>query len=249
MRLEPARNPDAIRAPIHALAPDDWQMAPGERAAVEGLLAQIRPAVAIEIGTAQGGSLRRIAHYSEEVHAFDLAPEVDRSQFPNVIFHVGDSHELLPLVLGELAAQGRNVDFALVDGDHRPGGARQDLEALLGSPALRQSTVVMHDTMNEGVRGAFEGIEWAAYERVTYVDLAFVQLDQTLSGLGERWGGLGLVLIDATAASGCRAGVVARRTGLAAHGVELGWRLAKPLRAAARAVHHRGKAALASRHR
>jgi hypothetical protein len=43
MRLEPAGKSDTIRAPIHALAPDDWQRAPGERAAVEGLLAQIRP--------------------------------------------------------------------------------------------------------------------------------------------------------------------------------------------------------------
>jgi hypothetical protein len=172
---------------------------------------------------------------------------VDRSQFPNVTFHVGDSHELLPLVLGELAYQGRNVDFALVDGDHRASGARHDVEALLSSPALRQSTVVMHDTMNEGVRGAFERIDWTAYEKVTYVDLAFLQLDQTRSGLGDRWGGLGLVLIDESAASGCRAGVVARRAGLAAHAVEIGWRLATPLRAVARAVHHRGTDALARR--
>src|SRR5919204_4811052 len=82
------------RAPVHALADDDWQMAPGERAAIEGLLAQIKPALAIEIGTAQGGSLRHIAHYSAETHAFDLRSLVDRSSFPNVTFHIGDSHEL-----------------------------------------------------------------------------------------------------------------------------------------------------------
>jgi predicted O-methyltransferase YrrM len=247
--LVTARFVRSMRAPIHALAADDWQMAPGERAAVEGLLAQIRPALAIEIGTAQGGSLRRIAEYSDEVHAFDLAPEVDSSAFPNVTFHVGDSHELLPQVLADLADQGRNVDFALVDGDHRPAGARQDLETLLGSPALRQSTIVMHDTMNEGVRAAFERIDWAARGNVSYVDLAFVQLDQTRILLGERWGGLGLVLIDEDGTSGCRTGVVPRRTPVAASAAEIGWRLATPLRAVARAIGRRLRDALARRRR
>jgi hypothetical protein len=236
-----------MRAPVHALAADDWQMAPGERAALEGLLAQIRPALSVEIGTARGGSLRRLAHWSEEVHAFDLAPEVDRSEFPNVIFHVGDSHELLEPFLDELARQGRNVDFALVDGDHRPAGARRDLEALLESPALGQSTIVMHDTMNEGVRRAFERIDWGSYGKLAYLDLAFVQLDQSLSGLGDRWGGLGLVLIDESGTSGCRTGVVPRRTGLPGHTVEIGWRLATPLRAIARRAHHSVKDAWARR--
>ena len=245
--LDNVGDSEAIRAPVHALAWDDWQMAPGERAALEGLLTQIRPAVAIEIGTAQGGSLRRIAHYSEEVHAFDLAPEVDHAEFPNVTFHVGDSHELLPLVLEELDRQGRNVDFALVDGDHRARGAQQDLEALLGSPALRHSTIAMHDTMNEEVRRAFERIDWNAYERVTFVDLSFVQLDHTGRGLGERWGGLGLVLIDESRSSGCRTGVVRHRAGLAAHTAEIGWRLATPLRALARPARQRVKHALARR--
>jgi hypothetical protein len=247
MSTEPVGDPVPIRAPIHALAPDDWQMAPGERAAVEGLLAQIRPALAIEIGTAQGGSLRRIAHYSDEVHAFDLAPEVDPAEFPNVTFHVGDSHELLPRVLDELAREGRNVDFALVDGDHRPDGARQDLEALLDSPALGQSTIVMHDTMNESVRGAFERIDWDARGKVAYADLSFVQLDQSRTGLGERWGGLGLVLLDESRSSASRVGVVRHRTGPAGHATEIGWRLAAPLRAVARAGYRRVKDARARR--
>jgi Methyltransferase domain len=237
----------SMRAPIHALASDDWQMAPGERAALEGLLAQIRPALAIEIGTAQGGSLRRVAHYSEEVHAFDLSPDLQAAQFPNVTFHIGDSHELLPPVLEKLAREGRNVDFALVDGDHRAPGVRQDVEALLGSPALRQSTIVMHDAMNEEVRGVLERIDWAAQKKVAYVDLSFVQLDQTAGGLGERWGGLALILIDESGVSGCRTGVAPRRSGLAGHAVEIAWRIAAPLRAVARRIHHRVKDALGRR--
>ena len=49
-----------------------WQMSFGERAAIEGVLAQLRPQLAIEIGTAEGGSLERIAAHSERVISFDL---------------------------------------------------------------------------------------------------------------------------------------------------------------------------------
>jgi hypothetical protein len=47
--------------PVALLHAPDWQMRIGERAAVEGLLAQVVPRLAIEIGTAAGGSLDRIA--------------------------------------------------------------------------------------------------------------------------------------------------------------------------------------------
>ena len=46
-----------------------WQMRPCERAAVRGVLAELEPRLAVEIGTADGGSLRRIAAHAEHVHA------------------------------------------------------------------------------------------------------------------------------------------------------------------------------------
>ena len=232
---------EVVRAPVHSLADDNWQMSPGERAAIEGLLAQIRPALAIEIGTAQGGSTRRIAHYSNEVHTFDLAPEVDRKQFFNVTFHVGDSHELLPEFLHELEVKGRNVDFALVDGDHRAAGVCADLDDLLRSHAVRQTCIVMHDTMNEEVRAGLDRMDWAAYPSVSYVDLAFTEADHSFGGIHERWGGLGLVLVDESRCNGCRTGVVARRRGLGAHGEEIAWHLTAPARWVHREVRHRAK--------
>ena len=82
-----------------------WQMSLGERAAVEGVLAQLRPALAIEIGSAEGACLRRIAAHAGEAHSFDLQPP--SLEMPgNVTLHTGDSHELLPPFLAELAEQG-----------------------------------------------------------------------------------------------------------------------------------------------
>jgi len=99
----------------------------------------------------------------------------------------------------------------------------------------------MHDTMNEEVRAAVQSIEWTAYPHVAYVDLSFTQLDQSRAGLRERWGGLGLVLVDASRSNGCRRGVVPYRKGIRAHAVEIGWRLTVPLRAVGRAIRHRVK--------
>lgn len=65
----------------------EWRMSLGERAALEGILASLRPATAIEIGTLQGGSLDTTAAHSDVVHSFDLSfyPSVSRNRFPNVV--------------------------------------------------------------------------------------------------------------------------------------------------------------------
>src|SRR3954468_12229619 len=90
--------PTMSEAPAKLLDGNDpWQMGFGERAVVVGLLADVRPKLAIEIGTAEGGSLRRIASMSEEVHSFDLVePEPSIRALANVTLHTGDSHVLLP---------------------------------------------------------------------------------------------------------------------------------------------------------
>ncbi len=114
-----------------------WQMTYGERFALEGLLTQLRPELAIETGTANGGSLRRIAQHSTEVHAFDIEPAVARlgDEIANATIHIGDSRETLPAVLGAFAAAGRTVDFAMVDGDHTAEGVQRDIAAILESDA------------------------------------------------------------------------------------------------------------------
>ena len=129
-------------------------MAPGERAAVEGVLRLLQPSLSVEIGTARGGSLQAISLASHEVHSFDLHRHwsLTSERFPNVVFHTGDSHEQLPRLLDELSASDRNVDFALVDGDHSAQGVKRDLEDLLASPSVGRSVILLHDTLNRRVR-------------------------------------------------------------------------------------------------
>ena len=219
----------------------NWQMAHGERLAIEGLLSQIKPNLAIEIGTAQGGSLDRIARHAKEVHSFDLAPEVDAAEYPNVTFHVGDSHELLARQLRRFEREGRNVDFALVDGDHSAAGVRQDAAELLRSPALRRSWVVMHDTQNEAVRAGLMSLRLHDQPGIIFSDLAFVQLFQDpSSAVAETWGGLGLVVVDRDGSTGVTPEQRVRDYSLSGRVRRAAWAVMSPLRSVLR----RGRDAL-----
>jgi Methyltransferase domain len=177
-----------------------WQMAPGERAALEGILSQLQPELAVEIGTAEGGSLRCIAGHSTRVLSFDLtAPPLAEDELRNVTVHTGDSHVLLPKVLADLAREGLNVDFVLVDGDHTAAGVEQDARDLLASDAVKSTVIVFHDTMNDEVRAGLERIDVAAEPKIAHFDLEFVAGRLNYGGVfhHQLWGGFGLMVVDA----------------------------------------------------
>jgi hypothetical protein len=179
-------------------------MTGGERAALEGLLAALKPALSIEIGMAQGGSLRRIAAHSDEVHSFDrVAPDSDLRALRHVHFHTGDNHQRLPALLQRLAQDGRNVDFVLVDGDHSTPGVCQDVADLLASPAVADTVIVLHDTMNEQVRRGIEQAGVVGFPKVAAFDLDAVPGFLFAEGdfRGELWGGLGIIQVDARRAA------------------------------------------------
>jgi hypothetical protein len=180
---------------VSFLTRPDWQMRAGERAALEGLLGQLRPHTSIELGTHRGGSLRPIAAHSAHVHSFDLTLQVERSEFPNVSFHIGDSHELLPRLLAQLTQGATHVDFVLVDGDHSPEGVRRDVLDLLASPVVT-GMVVLHDTGNDAVRRGLLEVPFEQYTKVAAVDLDFVPAPAPDRHVASAWGGLGLITLD-----------------------------------------------------
>ena len=185
--------------PVQIFADTVWQMSLGERAAVEGVLAQLKPELAIEIGSAEGACLRRIAAHAGEVHSFDLAAPVEEPP-DNVTLHTGDSHELLPAFLARLADQSKTVDFVLVDGDHTPEGVRRDVEDLLDCTALAQTVILIHDTANERVRRGLDAVRFAAWPKVAHVELDWIpgQLFAEPALRNELWYGLGLVVLDSS---------------------------------------------------
>jgi hypothetical protein len=182
-----------------------WMMQMGERFAFEGLLSQIRPRVAVEVGTWEGGSLRRIAAHSETVHAFDI-DEIARSHadaLDNVTLHLGDSAQTLPQVLAELNAAGEQVDFVLVDGLHSYDAVTVDARSLLESDACRSTVVLFHDAAHTEVRRALEDLDLRAHPKVSLCLLDFVpgylvrdttDLPEEIRGRG--FNGLALVVLD-----------------------------------------------------
>jgi hypothetical protein len=165
-----------------------------------GLLRFLGPGLSIEIGTAEGGSLRCIAERSREVHSFDVVPPPqDIAEMANVTVHTGDSHVLLPEALNRLESAGRGVDFALVDGDHTAAGVRRDVEDLLASGAVSESVILLHDTANEEVREGLEAIDFSAWPKVAAVDLDFIPgyLVRVEAFHQEIWGGLGMIVVGA----------------------------------------------------
>jgi Methyltransferase domain len=179
-----------------------WQMTYGERFAIEGVLSQVKPLLAIETGTAQGGSLRRLAAHSVEVHAFDIEPEVAKlgDEIANATIHIGDSRATLPDVLAGFAGDGRDVDFALIDGDHTFEGVQHDLEAVLASDACRHTIVLIHDTANDVVRAGLDAMDLPARPKVALCMLDFVPGYMVVEGHPvyslDAWNGLGILVLD-----------------------------------------------------
>lgn len=188
--------------PPGIFAAPGWQMSLGERAALEGVLAQLQPEISIEIGTASGGSLERIAAHSTEVHSIDLM-EMEGEPPGNARLYVGDSKRMLPEILGGFTSERRNVDFVLVDGDHTAEGVRADLVSLLSSPAVSRTLILVHDTMNEVVRWGVKAVRFESFAKVSHVNLDFLTGYMARNGpfAGQLWGGFGLVLVDADAAT------------------------------------------------
>jgi len=185
------------------------QMSFGERSALEGVLSQLRPRLAIEIGTYEGGSLSFLARHCEHVHTLDLYDLVaDRGAYANVTFHTGDSAELLPLLLSELGREGRELDLALIDGDHSADGVRRDLQNLLDSATTRATVILLHDTMNEETRSGIESVGLSEHPKVVYHELDFIPGYEFAGGHfdGQVWGGLGLVLTGERPFAGYRGG-------------------------------------------
>jgi hypothetical protein len=182
-----------------------WQMTYGERFALEGLVSHLQPALAIETGTAQGGSLRRIAQHSTEVHAFDIVPEVAKlgDEIPNATIHIGDSRVVLPEVLAGFAAAGRHVDFAMVDGDHSFEGVQNDINAILTSDACVRTVIAVHDTANDVVRAGLDAMDLPHHPKVALCILDFVPGYMVIEGDAQyslaAWNGLGLIILDPAA--------------------------------------------------
>jgi cephalosporin hydroxylase len=155
----------------------DWIMQHEERSALISLLSAIRPECAIEIGTANGGSLSAIAKFSRLVYSLDIdpaCPERLAGMFPNVVFITGPSQETLPPLLQRLRENDVNVEFILINGDHSWRGVKRDIENLLRVRPTRPLYMILHDSFMPKCRRGMVEADWGASPYVHFVELDFI---------------------------------------------------------------------------
>ena len=174
-----------------------WMMSPAEQMALTFLVERLRPKVAIEIGTRWGGSLQVISQYAERVYSLDFDPTVPKrleGLFPNVEYLTGPTDQTLPPLVDRLQAEGVELSFALVDGDHTSEGVRKDIDNLLRYRPTVPFYIIMHDSFNPECRDGLRRAGWAASPYVHAVELDFVAgcVNTAPVAVGELWGGLAL---------------------------------------------------------
>lgn len=174
-----------------------WMMSPAEQVALAFLLQQLRPKIAIEIGTRFGGSLQVLSHYCEHVYAIDIDQDVPKrlgGKFSNVDFLIGPSDEKLPPLLTRLGRERAPLEFALVDGDHSTNGVRKDIDHLMRFRPTVPLYIVMHDSFNPACREGLRQAQWASNPYVHVVELDFVPgtVNPAPAFRDQLWGGLAL---------------------------------------------------------
>jgi hypothetical protein len=179
-----------------------WQMMDCERIALTGLLARLRPKLAIEVGVYHGGSLTLISQFSERVIALDIDADVpNRFAIPiNVDLRIGDSATILPKLIHDLDQARAPLNLVLIDANHSADGVRCDIESVLHFQPTQPMAIVIHDGGNAECRRGVTMADWQSNQHVHNVELDFVPaqiIEHTVSkGTGEVWGGLALAYLD-----------------------------------------------------
>ena len=177
----------------------NWQMSRSERFCLINLLEKIKPEIAIEIGTSNGGSLQVISKYAKKVYALDIDPSViDRlgSKFDNVEFLIGDSKTIIPKLITELQENNKSIEFALIDGDHSSVGVQLDIENLLKYVPMKSLNIIMHDSFNPKCREGMLAPCYSDNKHIHYVEIDYISGGLILNNnKREMWGGFGQIIL------------------------------------------------------
>lgn len=186
--------------PLPSFDDRNWLMTHAERSVLTFLAERLRPAIAIEVGTYQGGSLAVIAHYSAKVYSLELEPWARQNlsvKFPNVEFITGNSNHTLGPLLCDITARTEALSLILLDGSKHCEGETADIERVLDYRPVTPLFIVMHDSFNPGIRRGILGARWSRSPFVHMVELDFVPgyLHDSLEAKSEMWSGLGLAIM------------------------------------------------------
>jgi hypothetical protein len=177
--------------------PIPWSMLRAEQATLIQVLKSIKPKVAIEIGTYNGGSLQVISDYSEKVYAIDLTPSYRDQRCDNLLnvdYLVGDSKRIIPELIRKINDSDDIVEFILIDGDHSCEGVLEDITNVLKLIPKQPITIILHDSFNPACRKGMTIYDYNANPYVNDIELDYVTGAFNHDGLyREMWGGFACI--------------------------------------------------------
>jgi cephalosporin hydroxylase len=186
----------------HGYTGVDWAMTFAEKFAMVGILERLRPKVALEIGTLNGGSLSVISKYSGRVLSIDPDPNIRQrleNQFCNVEFITEASQTALPRLIEGFNTNRDELGFVLIDGDHTEEGVRQDIQAVLKYRPVSALWILMHDSFNPDCRRAMKSIDWENNPHVHWINYDFIPgfLSNLPGWEDQMWCGFALAYLEA----------------------------------------------------
>ncbi len=177
--------------------PIPWSMSRAEQATLIQVLQTVKPKVAIEIGTYNGGSLQVISEFSDKVYAIDLTPSYrDKrcNDLSNVEHLIGDSKRIIPELVSKINNSDDIVEFILIDGDHSTKGVLEDITKVLKLIPKQPITIILHDSFNPACRKGMTLYNYNANPYVHHVELDYVTGAFNHDGLyREMWGGFACI--------------------------------------------------------
>jgi len=147
---------------------------PGELTALSKILAEHCPERALEIGTAQGGTLlllARLASPYAKIMSIDLPGGMFGGGYGSLRRWVyrrfahrnqrlyllqGDSHTEATLERVKAVLKGQPLDYLFIDGDHRYDGVKRDFE--MYGPLVRKGGLIAFHDIVEGPSDAVGGV-------------------------------------------------------------------------------------------
>ncbi len=187
---------------------ENWQMMQWERIALVGVLSQLKPKLALEVGVYYGGSLALTSQFVDKIYAIDIDPGIiGRFEKPkNAELIVGNSVVEIPKLLEQIDRAGTPLEFVFIDADHSAQGVRRDIELVLKYTPKTNMVIMIHDSGNPACRAGIRSANWVGNAHVQSVDLDFVpgQIIEhsVVNGVGECWGGLAIAYLSKEARPG-----------------------------------------------
>jgi len=169
--------PIEVKDTLFESCKDTWIMHEAERVMILSMLRNLKPEVAIDCGTAHGGSLSAIAKYAKKVYTLDYDPTCKErfgKEFPNAEFISGDINETLPKLMEQINKKGENLEFILLDAQHSRQGICKEINSILKYKPQKHLFIIIHDSFIPECREGIKEANWKDCPWVHFIELDFV---------------------------------------------------------------------------